>query len=52
MRNSARILGDAAIVGERGYRFCVLEARRTQNEPLGLEDGSTAFAQGLRRDFQ
>ena len=49
MRNARRVFGDAAVVGERRYRFSVLEARRAQGKPLGLEDGDTAFAEGLSR---
>ena len=44
MRNARGVLGDAAIVGERCYRFSVHEARRTQYQPLGLEDGDTGLA--------
>jgi hypothetical protein len=47
MRNARGVLGDLAVVGERRYRFSVPEARRTQNEPLGLEDGDTAFPESL-----
>ena len=48
MRNAQCVLCDAAIIGERGYGFSVLDARRTQNKPLGLEDGGTVFAEGRR----
>ena len=51
MRNARRVLGDAAVVGERRYRFSVLEARRAQSKPLGLEDGDTGFAESLSRYF-
>ena len=49
MRNARRVFGDAAVVGERRYRFSVLEARRAQGKPLGLEDGDTALVEGLSR---
>ena len=39
VRNARGILRDAAIVGERRNRFSVHELRRTQNQPLRLEDG-------------
>ena len=51
MRNARGVLGDAAVVGERRYRFSVLKARRAQSKPLGLEDGDTAFAESLSRYF-
>ena len=38
MWNSRRVLGDTTIVCERRNRFGVLKLRRTQNQPLGLED--------------
>ena len=50
MRNARGVLGDAAIVGERRNRFSVLELRRTQNQPLRLEDGDTAFGERWRRE--
>src|SRR5262249_54737630 len=49
MRDPLRVLGDATVVRELRDRFGVLEARGAQHEPLGLEDGNTAFAVGLRR---
>src|SRR6476620_2696202 len=52
MRNSCRVLGDAAVVRQRLYDFSVPKARRAQNEPLGLEDGDTSLAKLLRRYFQ
>src|SRR5665811_2296903 len=51
MRNARRVLGNAAVVGERRYRFSVLEARRAQSKPLGFEDGDTALVEGLSRYF-
>ena len=51
MRNAARVLGNTFVVCERRYCFGVPEARRTQNQPLGLEDGDTSFAQGLGLEF-
>src|SRR3974377_426019 len=51
MRNARRVFGNAAVVGERCYRFCVLEERGAQGEPLGLEDGNTAFSEALSRDL-
>src|SRR5882672_3392395 len=50
MRDACSIVGDTAIVGERGNRFSVLEARRTQNKPLRLEDDDTALGKGRRRE--
>ena len=44
MGNARGVLCDAAVVGERCYRFSVLEARRTQVKPLRLEDGDTPLA--------
>jgi len=49
MRNARGVFGDAAVVGERRNRFSVPEARRAQAKPLGLEDGDTAFVEGLSR---
>src|SRR5665811_2266760 len=49
MRNARRVFGDAAVVGERRYRFSVLEARRAQGKPLGIEDGDTTLVEGLSR---
>jgi len=39
MRNARGVFRDAAIVGLRERLFAVLELRRTQNQPLRLEDG-------------
>src|SRR6185437_411676 len=47
VRNARRVLGNAAIVGERCYRFSVLEARGAHSKPLALEDGNTSFAKLL-----
>src|SRR5207248_9472333 len=44
MRNACRVLGDAAIVRLQCDRFYVLKPRRTQNQPLRLEDGDTSLA--------
>jgi hypothetical protein len=52
MRNAGGIFGDATVVRERDYGFSVLEARRTQNKPLGLEDGGTAFTVAFADFFQ
>src|SRR5262249_12712362 len=52
MRNAGGVFGDAAVGRERDDGFSVLEARRTQNKPLGLEDGGTAFAVGVAELFQ
>jgi|GEM_PF-60601 len=49
MRNARGIFRDAAIVGERSNRFSVHELRRTQNQPLRLEDGDTALREWGRR---
>ena len=38
MRNARGVLRNATIVCERRNRFGVLKLRRTQNQPLGLED--------------
>jgi hypothetical protein len=38
MGDARRILRNATIVCERRNRFGVLKLRRTQNQPLGLED--------------
>ena len=51
MRNARRVLGNAAIVGERCDRFSVLEARGAQGKPLGLEDGNTRLAKALAGDL-
>ena len=51
MRNARGVFRDAAVVGERCYRFSVLEARRAQSKPLGLEDGDTRFAEALAGYF-
>ena len=51
MRNARSVFGDTAVIGERRYRFSVLEARRAQSKPLGLEDGNTAFAELSGRYF-
>src|SRR6185437_12189041 len=51
MRNARRVLGNAAIVGERCDRFSVLEARGAQGKPLGLEDGDTRLAKALAWDL-
>jgi hypothetical protein len=45
MRKTQGVFGDPAIVSERGHLLYVLAARRTQNKPLGLEDGGTALAE-------
>ena len=50
MGNARRVLGDAAVVRELGNGFGVLEARRAQDQPLGLEDGGTSLPQGLRKN--
>ena len=47
MRDADGILGDAPVVDERGYLLSVLEARRAQAQPLGLEDGGTSFVEGV-----
>jgi hypothetical protein len=44
MGNACRVLGDAAIIRQHGYRFNVPKLRRTQNQPLRLEDGDTPLA--------
>ena len=49
--NARRVLGDTTVVGEKRNGFGVLEARRPQREPLGLEDEGTAFPQNLGRNF-
>ena len=51
MRNACRVLGDAAVVRQHGDRFSVPKPRRTQNQPLGLEDGDTSLAKRLRWYF-
>src|SRR6188768_4034934 len=51
MRNTSGVFRDAAIVGERCYRFSVLEARCAQGNALGLEDGDTGFAISSSRYF-
>src|SRR5262249_35100194 len=51
MWNARGVFRDAAVVGERCYRFSVLEARCAQGKPLGLEDGDTSFAVRLSRNF-
>ena len=45
MRNAQRVLGDAAVVAEGGDRGGVLEPRRAQHQPLGLEDGNASSFQ-------
>jgi hypothetical protein len=47
MRKACSVLGDAAVVRQHGYRFSVPKSRRTQNQPLSLEDGDTSFAKLL-----
>src|SRR5262249_2028623 len=49
VRDAQRILRDPALVGERGDCFRILEARRTQDEPLGCEDGKASLPKALRR---
>src|SRR5262249_45508631 len=49
VRNAQRILRDPPVVGERGDRFRILEARRTQDEPLGCEHGKASLPKALRR---
>jgi hypothetical protein len=39
MRDAGGVLRDAQVIRERRNRFGVPELRRTQNQPLGLEDG-------------
>jgi hypothetical protein len=39
MRNAGSILSNTPVVCERRNCFRVLKLRRTQNQPLGLEDG-------------
>ena len=39
------VLRDTPIVCERRDRFSVHELRRTQDQPLRLEDGDTAFSE-------
>jgi hypothetical protein len=39
VRNARGVLRDTAIVGECRNRFSVPKLRRTQNQPLRLEDG-------------
>src|SRR5262245_61698320 len=51
MRDARGVFRDAAVVGERCYRFSVLEARCTQRKALGLEDGNTSFAIRLSWNF-
>src|SRR5581483_578833 len=51
MRNACRVLGDAAVVRQRGYDFSVPKARRAQHEPRGLEDGDTPLAKRSCRYF-
>ena len=51
MRQTAGILGDAAIVGETRNRFYVRERRPAQAQPFGLEDARTGLAQGRGRKF-
>src|SRR5215467_844068 len=49
MRNAQRVHRDPTVVGERGDGSCIFEARRTQDEPLGCEDGNGPLPQALRR---
>src|SRR5690242_20491016 len=51
MRNARGVFCDAAIVGDRCYRFSVLEAPCTQGKALGLEDGDTGFTVSSSRYF-
>src|SRR5262249_44733657 len=51
MRNARGVFGDVAVIGERRNRFSVPEARRTQNQPRGPEDGDTAFSESLPGDM-
>jgi hypothetical protein len=45
MWNARGVLRNAAIVRERRNRFSVHELRRTQNQPLRLEDGDTSLSE-------
>src|SRR5262245_19478997 len=51
MRQTTRILGDAAVVGETRNRIYVRERRPAQAQPFGLEDARTRLAQGWRQKF-
>src|SRR5262249_16894575 len=48
MRNAQCILSDPAVVDERGDRFCVLEARCAQDQPLRLNARNLSDAEGFR----
>jgi hypothetical protein len=52
VRDAAGVLGNAFVVCERRQYFRVPEARRTQDQPLGLEDGDTAFPETPGLDLQ
>src|SRR5262249_61526385 len=49
VRNAQRILRDPTVVDERGDRSRIFEARRTQDEPRGCEDGNASLPKALRR---
>src|SRR5262249_23956160 len=49
VRNAQRILRRPAVVDERGDRSRILEARGTQDEPRGCEDGNAFLPKALRR---
>src|SRR5262245_52948359 len=51
MRKPARILGDAAVIGETRNCFYVRERRPAQAQPFGLEDARTRLAQGRGQKF-
>src|SRR5262249_31047978 len=51
MRQTARVLGDAAVVGETRNRFYVRERRPAQAQPFGLEDARTRLARHGRQKF-
>ena len=46
MRDQRRHLGDFAIIRETGDYFCVIESRRAQKQPLGLEHGRARASRG------
>jgi hypothetical protein len=48
MRNTRGILRDAAVVDETCDGFHVGKTRRTQHEPLGLEDWNATLKPALR----
>src|SRR5437868_4030608 len=51
MRQTTRILGDAAVIGETRNRFYVRERRPAQAQPFGLEDARTRLAQRWVQKF-